>query len=156
MPASTTQGNLPLLLLQAREALMQRYRPVLLQAGLNEQQWRVLLTLYKSPYSDAASLAQQAQLLAPSLTRMLRTLEQAHLIIRRADPNDLRRQIIHLSTGGYEKVARLMPEIDTLSAQIEQELGAELVSAVIAHNQALIQQLSPDHEHLSTPSAQDS
>ena len=37
--------NLPLLLLQAREAVFARFRPLLNAVGLTEQQWRVVRAL---------------------------------------------------------------------------------------------------------------
>ena len=45
MKAPFHHRNLPHLLLYARETLMQHFRPVLKEAGLTEQQWRVLRTL---------------------------------------------------------------------------------------------------------------
>ena len=43
--AAFTHRNLPRLLLQAREAVMQHTRPSLREHGLSDQQWRVLRVL---------------------------------------------------------------------------------------------------------------
>ena len=66
--------NLPLLLLKAREALMERRRPALRSHGLSDQQWRVLRVLADAANAqglDTGSLAREAHLLGPSLTGML-------------------------------------------------------------------------------------
>ena len=42
---SLKHRNLPLLLLQAREGVISRFRPILTEAGFTEQQWRVIRAL---------------------------------------------------------------------------------------------------------------
>ncbi|HRL21096.1 MAG TPA: homoprotocatechuate degradation operon regulator HpaR [Alcaligenes sp.] len=130
MPSTFKHRNLPHLFLSAREALMLRFRPVLNEAGISEQQWRVLRILSDTDSLDAATLAQQAQILAPSLTRMLRGLEQAGLIQRGADPTDLRRQVIRLSTQGRHTVTELSPRIEAIYQELEQAIGPELLQAI--------------------------
>lgn len=122
--------NLPHLFLSAREVLMMRFRPILTAAGLSEQQWRVLRTLHDATELDAATLAQHAQVLSPSLTRMLKVLEQSALIERRSTPEDLRRQSIRLSEKGYEMVQRLGPQIEEVYRDLEQMIGQELLHSL--------------------------
>lgn len=45
MTSPLRHRNLPQLLLQSREALMQRFRPMLNELGVTEQQWRILRAL---------------------------------------------------------------------------------------------------------------
>lgn len=135
--------NLPHLLLSARETLMLRFRPLLLSTKLNEQQWRVLRRLDEVGYSDAARLAQQTQILAPSLTRMLRSLEEAGLISRTSDQRDLRRQVIRLSPEGYKVVAQLTPKIEAIYEQIEQEIGLELMNSLYQNLDIMSKKLRP-------------
>jgi len=45
MPVPIRHRNLPLLLLQAREAVISHFRPLLNHFGLTEQQWRVIRVL---------------------------------------------------------------------------------------------------------------
>ena len=40
--------NLPMLLLRAREKMMERFRPLITSHGLTEQQWRVIRALNES------------------------------------------------------------------------------------------------------------
>src|SRR5690606_6152246 len=119
MSAAFQHRNLPHLLLHARETLMVRFRPILAEAGLSEQQWRVLRHLYDTDTLDAAGLARRCQVLAPSLTRMLRSLEAAGLIDRHLDAEDLRRQVIGLSPGGRALVERLSPRIESIYQALE-------------------------------------
>ena len=141
MPTPFKHRNLPHLFLSAREVLMQRFRPVLSEAGISEQQWRVLRTLYDTDSLDAATLAQQAQILAPSLTRMLRVLEQSNLIQRCADPADLRRQVISLSEQGRLTVAGLSPRIETIYQELEQAIGPDLLSALYDNVDVMIERI---------------
>ena len=84
-PTPFTHRNLPLLLLQAREALMQHYRPGLRAHGLSDQQWRVLRVLREHEGGlETGRLAQQAYLLGPSLTGMLVRMEKSGLVARRS------------------------------------------------------------------------
>ena len=130
----STQGfkhrNLPHLFLSAREMLMRRFRPILNEAGLTEQQWRVLRVLYDKSDLSAAELADQAQILSPSLTRMLRLLQQSNLVDRHADPKDLRRQFIRLSDKGRQMVNHLGPRIEATYQELEALIGPKLLSSL--------------------------
>ena len=75
--------SLPLKLLRAREAVMERFRPHLAAHDVTEQQWRVLRTLAETGEIDASTLAETACLLPPSLSRMLQDLEARDLLVRR-------------------------------------------------------------------------
>ena len=44
-PMRAFSRSLPMQLLRAREAVMQRFRPMLHQHGVTEQQWRVIRVL---------------------------------------------------------------------------------------------------------------
>ena len=87
-------------LLAAREAVMAPIRPELRAANVTEQQWRVLRVLADHERLDAAALAAAALLHAPSLTRILRELDQRALIARRPDPGDARRSILVITEAG--------------------------------------------------------
>lgn len=120
-------GNLPKMLLHAREVLMVEFRPVLKEAGISEPQWRVLRALTEYEQIDAVNLARKAQVLAPSLTRMLRLLEEMQLIVRRVDNVDMRRQNIWLSESGRELVYFLGKKIESIYVDLERYLGSELI-----------------------------
>lgn len=140
MQSSSTfrRRNLPHLFLAARETLMQRFRPILGKARLTDQQWRVLRTLYDVGDVDAATLANYAQVLSPSLTRILRLLQASGLIERSPDPQDLRRQVIRLSADGRRTVKRLSPQIEAVYQELEAAIGPELMSALYRNVDTMI------------------
>jgi homoprotocatechuate degradation regulator HpaR len=142
MPNTFKHRNLPHLFLSAREALMLRFRPILKDAGLTEQQWRVLRTLHEEKDLDAATLAQRAQVLSPSLTRILRVLDQTGLIERHPSPQDLRRQVIHLSATGHKMVLRLGPQIRAVYRELESQIGPELLASLYHNVDEMIERIS--------------
>ena len=96
--------SLPMELLKAREAAMARFRPMLREFGLTEQQWRVIRVLAEYGRIDASELARRSMLLAPSLTRILQFLESQGLVRRLADKGDQRRAFlchIHVSDARF-------------------------------------------------------
>lgn len=138
MSVTFQHRNLPHLLLHARESLMVYFRPILTEAGLSEQQWRVLRHLYDTDTLDAAGLARRCQVLAPSLTRMLRSLEAAGLIARSQDTEDLRRQVIGLSPGGRALVQRLSPRIEAIYQTLEQRIGKEQLARLYKEIESML------------------
>jgi homoprotocatechuate degradation regulator HpaR len=86
--------------LAAREAVMVPIRPMLAEAEVTEQQWRVLRVLNDSGPIDLKTLAESALLFGPSVTRILRDLVERGLVIRQINPNDGRGAIVSLSDKG--------------------------------------------------------
>ena len=58
------EHSLPMELLKAREAAMAKFRPMLRDHGLTEQQWRVIRALADFDRIDASELARRSFLLA--------------------------------------------------------------------------------------------
>lgn len=120
--------SLPMALLRAREAVMRHFRPALRHFDLTEQQWRVLRALSASEASDLGQLAQATCLLAPSLSRILKDMEERGLVLRRADADDLRIGRVALSPAG----AGLIMEVGAYSEAIYEELTQRLGAARLA------------------------
>lgn len=98
--------SLTLALLQAREAAMSHFRPALNEAGLTEQQWRIIRILYRYNELESNQLADLACILKPSLTGILTRMQ--NLVVKRKDEKDQRITIIKLSDEGlkcFEKQA---------------------------------------------------
>ena len=112
-------------LLKAREAAMSRFRPMLRQHGLTEQQWRVIRALAAYQRIDASELAKRSFLLSPSLTRILQFLERAQLIKRSSDANDQRRSVFALTNKGRRIYDEVGPDSELLYAEIEKEFGVD-------------------------------
>jgi len=119
------QHSLPMELLKAREAAMSRFRPMLRQHGLTEQQWRVIRALAAYQRIDASELAKRSFLLAPSLTRILQFLERAQLIKRSSDANDQRRSVFALTNKGRRIYDEVGPDSELLYSEIEKEFGVD-------------------------------
>jgi homoprotocatechuate degradation regulator HpaR len=122
--------SLPMELLRAREAAMIRFRPVLREHGLTEQQWRVIRTLADSGEVDASELARRSFLLAPSLTRILQYLVKKRLVTRTSDSNDQRRSVLKLSTRGRRVFDSVGPDSEQRYAEIEEEFGRDRLHAL--------------------------
>lgn len=99
-----TSRSLPIALLRAREKVMGPIRALLADAGVTEQQWRVLRVLDEEGPQEPTHIAERACLLLPSLTRILQKLEQKDLIVRQMHPVDRRRHIVEISSQGIQVI----------------------------------------------------
>lgn len=144
MELAETRRTLPIALLRAREAVMERFRPMLSAHDVTEQQWRVMRVLQETGESDATQLAKAACVLAPSLTRMLRSLEGRGFIALRKDPGDGRRALIALAPPGQAFLQQVAPESAAVYAQIEGRIGRERIAHLLDEIEALLVALSED------------
>ncbi|MBP9185123.1 MAG: homoprotocatechuate degradation operon regulator HpaR [Fuscovulum sp.] len=128
----STQLALPMALLRAREAVMARFRPLLDRHGINEQQWRVIRVLAEHDGLDATELARRANILAPSLTRMIRALADRGLIRRGRDAGDGRRAILTITPEGRELIDQVTPHAGAIYDAIDAEFGPDRVRALVA------------------------
>ena len=130
--------SLPMVLLRAREAAMSLFRPLLAEHGVTEQQWRVLRAQAsgKAPM-DAGELADATFLLAPSLSRILASLERESLITRETSATDRRRALISLSATGRELVGSIAPLSEAIYEELERCYGAQRLEALIVELNAL-------------------
>lgn len=124
--------SLPMELLKAREAAMARFRPMLRDHGLTEQQWRVIRALSYYDSIDATELARRSFLLAPSLTRILQYLESEKLVKRSSDARDQRRAMFALTRKGHGLYAIVAPDSESLYAGIEAEFGSDKLEELYA------------------------
>ena len=104
---------------------MSRFRPVLREHGLTEQQWRVIRVLAEHGGIDASEVAERSFLLAPSLTRILQFLEREGLVERQSDNNDQRRSVLRLTENGRKIFGRVGPDSEQRYAEIEAAFGQE-------------------------------
>jgi homoprotocatechuate degradation regulator HpaR len=117
--------SLPMSLLRARESVMRHFRKSLREFGVTEQQWRVLRALSTMPQMEVAELARATFLLGPSLSRILVDLDQRGLVLRQADPNDLRRGMISLSASGTALIDNVTPVSEAIYREISQRFGED-------------------------------
>ena len=118
-----TARALPIALLRSREAVMARFRPLVARAGLTDQQWRVLRILNEFGPLDPTQIAEYACILMPSLSRMLRSLEEAGHVERRDHPVDKRSTIISTTRKAEKMLRRLAPLSNAIYEDLEKAYG---------------------------------
>ena len=118
-------------LLRAREAVMSHFRPILAAHDVTEQQWRVIRVLSEAGMLDASEVADKASILAPSLTRMIRSLEERGFITKHKDKADGRRVLLRITPAGQAMVDEVMPESLKVYADIGARFGAERVEELL-------------------------
>ncbi len=143
-------ASLPMALLLARESTMRRFRPLLADHGLTEQQWRVLRALAASEHPiEVTVLADRTALLAPSITRIVARLVDDGLIHRNAVPSDARRSVLELTAKGRRLVARIAPKSEATYADIEAAFGTERLATLLTELHELAAIIEPDTQEAS-------
>jgi homoprotocatechuate degradation regulator HpaR len=120
-----TPPSLTLSLLQAREAAMAFFRPLLNQHDLTEQQWRVIRILHQQGELESHQLAHQACILKPSMTGVLARLERDGLVCRRKGREDQRRMFVTLTDRGQACFASMREGMEANYQKIQAQFGEE-------------------------------
>lgn len=135
--------NLPRLLLQARESVMERTRPQLRDHGLSDQQWRVLRVLGEHGAVETGVVAREAFILGPSLTGVLDRMERDGLVVRARDPLDQRRSVVEATTAGRQLVKRISPHVEAHYDWMERAMGQVKLNQLYALLDELIELEQP-------------
>ena len=143
------EESLPMALLRGREAAMQRFRPILAEHDLTEQQWRTLRALSSTEAPiDVGQVAEATFLLGPSLSRILTNLDDRGLVTRSTDPTDQRRTLVSLTAAGIELVLKIAPRSEAEYCEVERLLGSTRLRELLS----LLDDLaatSPKHQERS-------
>ncbi|MGH1415139.1 MAG: homoprotocatechuate degradation operon regulator HpaR [Pelagimonas sp.] len=126
-----TSRSLPISLIRAREHIMAPIRKMLAEEGITEQQWRVLRVLAENGSMDATEISEQACLLLPSLTRIVRAMTEKGLVTREQDKDDRRRQNLAITVAGQEIIDRNLQEATRIMDVVRDRLGEERHEALI-------------------------
>ncbi len=118
-------------LLAAREAALGPLRPVLHEAGITEQQWRVLRLLADEGPSDPSRLAQEGLLHPPSVARILRDLTKSGLIVRKPDPVDGRRTIVAVTRQGSRLAENIARRALKILERYAKDFGKKRLAALL-------------------------
>jgi homoprotocatechuate degradation operon regulator, HpaR len=130
-PLRNTARSLPIALLRARETVMGPVREMLSASGVNEQKWRVLRVLDEAGALDQSLLAERACLQLPSLTRILRAMEEQGLVTRATDPGDRRRSIVTISETGQQVIEDHAQANRALFARLESRFGKDRMETLL-------------------------
>lgn len=122
---SKAQPSLTLSLLQAREAAMAFFRPLLNEHDLTEQQWRVIRILNQQGELESHQLAHLACILKPSMTGVLSRLERDGLVRRQKNAQDQRRVFVTLTERGEACFAEMREGMERNYQKIQEQFGEE-------------------------------
>jgi homoprotocatechuate degradation regulator HpaR len=142
-PPELRHRNLPLLLLQAREALMAQFRPLLNQQGLTDQQWRIVRALFDAESGGVTALEPRqlgdaCHISSPSIAGVLTRMEELSLITRERMTGDQRRVAVSLSAAGRKLAKKLITQVEARYAALEAEIGVKVMHEVYDLLDALI------------------
>lgn len=134
--------SLPMSLLRAREAVMRHFRSSLRHFGITEQQWRILRALTTVESIEITALAEVTFLLPPSLSRILKDLDERGLILRRSSDTDMRRGLVSISPQGLELIEQAGAYSEVIYREITGRLGADRLALL----QTLLRELEASLE----------
>ena len=135
--------NLPLLMLQARERVVARFRPLLNAHGVTEQQWRILRVLMDRGAQEPRELVLACGLSSPSLAGILARMEADGLVSRVRMAHDQRRVRVSTTARSRALAREVAPLIDAAYAEIEARLGTDFVGGLARTLEAMIAALDP-------------
>ena len=121
--AKLLHRNLPLLLLQAREQVIARFRPILNAHGITEQQWRIVRALMDTGPLEPREIGDLCRISSPSLAGVLSRMEELGYITRRRLDHDQRRVRVSLAPRSRVLAARMAPQIEETYRGIEALIG---------------------------------
>lgn len=136
--------NLPLLLLQSREAVLTRFRPLLNAQGVTEQQWRVIRALDEFGAMEPRQIGRLCCISSPSMAGILARMDDMGLISRERMAQDQRRVMVAVTARGQRVVAALAPQIEACYQEIEGRIGHEFTELLYDMLDALAGQLQGD------------
>ncbi len=123
-PARNLSRALPMQLLRAREAVMQRFRPHLHELGFTDQQGRIIRTLAEVEWIDMLELSRRCCIHPASLSRIIPRLDEKGIVRRRPAADDARRVTVALTRKGHAAFEMLSFESEAIYADLASELGA--------------------------------
>lgn len=122
-PPVLQRRNLPLLLLQARESVIARFRPILNAHGITEQQWRIVRALLEQGTMEPRQIVEVCRISSPSLAGVLLRMQETGLVRREKAAHDQRRVNVSLTAKSRALAARIAPQVEAAYDAIEAQVG---------------------------------
>ncbi|QTN25284.1 homoprotocatechuate degradation operon regulator HpaR [Rhizobacter sp. AJA081-3] len=135
--------NLPLLLLQARERVIGRFRPLLNANGITEQQWRIVRALLETGPLEPREIVAVCGISSPSLAGVLARMEELGFVTRERLDHDQRRLRVSLTAKSRTLAVRMAPQVEAAYAELEGQVGAPLLQRLYAVLDELVETLEP-------------
>ena len=123
--------DLPLKLLHARERILQRFRPVLHDHGLTEQQWRIVRALLQTGPIEQRRLEELCGFSSASLAGILARMQAQGWVVRERLASDQRRVRVGVTARSRVLAARIRPAITDTYRQIEARTGGERMARLV-------------------------
>jgi homoprotocatechuate degradation regulator HpaR len=131
------EQSLAAIILSAKEAVIAPMRPKLREHDITEPQWRVMRVLNDRGATDATCLSDVGLLHGPSVTRILKDLEERKLVERESDPNDRRRMLVALTPQGREVVKVISRDVLRVMKAYSERFGEQRLERLVNELQAL-------------------
>lgn len=125
------ESALPIALLRARQATAHKFKPHTDAVGLTQPQWRVIRALAAGEPLNVATLAERCVLMQPSVSRLIKGLEDRGLVAVVAD-RDARRRVMVLTAEGQRLFDRIAVISEAVYRDIEAVYGREELERLIA------------------------
>lgn len=132
------RASLPILLIIARETMLRELRPMLTESGLTEPQWRILRVLTDQGALSVQDVATAACLQATSVSRILQSMVERGLVLRRQDHTNRRRQVVTATAQGHALIARFAPVSRAVTDGFADRFGQERYAQLVALLDAFI------------------
>lgn len=148
-PMRGFEASLPIALLRARQATAHKFKPHTDAVGLTQPQWRVIRALAAGTPLDVVTLADRCALLQPSVSRLLKNLQDRGLIATQAGP-DARRRLLVLTEAGHRVFDRIAVISEAVYRDIEAVYGREDLAQLVTMLQRLreVTEALPDLPHV--------
>jgi homoprotocatechuate degradation regulator HpaR len=148
-----THRNLPQQLLNARDALMGHFRPILNHYGLTEQQWRILRALDEHAQLEPREICALCQILSSSMAGILTRMEEIKLVQRVRVEADQRRVLVSLAPKGDALIDDMAPLIELQYQYLEQAFGKNALESLSAALEDFIGAQVKPVQRVALPSA---
>jgi homoprotocatechuate degradation regulator HpaR len=109
---------------------MQRFRPMLNEHGVTEQQWRILRALLEEGELEPRQLCERCLISSPSIAGVLMRMEEAGLIERERMEHDQRRVKVSLTASAKKLGKNMTPVIELQYAELEKMVGVQRLQQV--------------------------
>lgn len=108
---------LPYLVNRVGQRFVTDVTPVLAEAGVDIQSWRVLIALYQRGAQPVGALSDLTSINFSTLSRVLGRMESKDLVRRHRDADDARSFTIMLTENGRSVTETILPRAAALEAQ---------------------------------------
>ncbi len=121
------------LLARASAAVSAEFNEDVTRAGLPVLHWRVLATLHDSDGMAMSSIAELTLIPPPTLTRLIKRLEQADCVRTERDRQDRRTTRVYIQPPGRDRVAGLVAMAKERQRVLLDGIDAQALQASLRH-----------------------